>query len=346
MSTHVKAGCHCGLNVFNVAFATESLPYPSGLCHCSFCRHSTGVLATNFALINGAPLSPDSTDPADLTTLTAYKTSAIVNRWFCGRCSTHLLCEILLEHQHLWCIAAGALERTEGIVKPTHHSWISDTFDGGIADFITSIDGVDLPRYATGDRTEVLPTGWSNLPVSPVQPEAEDRLHVYCHCKANSFFITRPSATSSQAAASDAEKPARYHVGVCVCDSCRLSSGFEIACWATIPRANMLFLNPTTGELAPLELRDQEKRPSGLKEYRSSEGRHREFCATCGAKVFWWEDPQPDILELSLGVVDEKQNGARAESWFEWGKTVSYSEDACSGSLIRSLEDGLSKFKA
>ncbi|KAG6828565.1 hypothetical protein H0H92_007549 [Tricholoma furcatifolium] len=372
-TTFVKVSCHCGLNTFQVAFATESLPYSSEFCHCSSCRHSTGVPACQFVPADDAPLAPSSTDPGDLSTLTSYKTSETGTRYFCGRCSTHIFCQFLIDSKPLWCIAAGTLERTEGIIKPSQHLWLEDTLDGGLADFLPSIDGVELTRCRRGDQKEVLPAGWSNLPSAQLQPGTEDRLHAYCHCKANSFYITRPSAASFEASSpypdlshavittlpeigrnpgdekwwlrpAGSDKPTHFLAGTCACTSCRKISGFEIQCWAFLPCANILVRNPATNELEPVELRNQEKRPSGLRHYNSSPGRHREFCATCGATVFWWGDERDGLIDFSVGLIDEKQNGARAEGWFDWWKQrVSFEEDAIHRSVIRGLEEGLLK---
>ncbi|KAG6816013.1 hypothetical protein H0H87_009465 [Tephrocybe sp. NHM501043] len=324
----------------------------------------------NHVRIVGVPLAPNSTlEPANLSTLTPYKSSTTATRWFCGRCSSHILWEYNNTAQPSWCVAAGALERTGGIVNSTHHIWVGDTLDGGIADHLPTIDGNQLPRYAAGVTAgEILPAGWQNL---PTPNQAEERLHAYCHCKANSFYITRPTAASALPTSpypdlthaairtptkvalncaddkwwlcpSGALNPTHYWAGHCACTSCRTCSGFEIQSWAFIPRANVLFPRPVTGELSSVELRDLKERPPGLRHYMSNDRRNREFCGTCGATVFWWGEERPDLVDVSVGLIDEKQDGARAERWFEWWKErVSFEEDALSRKLIQGLEDGL-----
>lgn len=34
--------------------------------------------------------------------------------------------------------------------------------------------------------------------------------------------------------------------------------------------------------------------------------------------MFWWALQRPDLIDVSIGLFDEAQNGARAEDWLEW----------------------------
>ncbi|KAG6918341.1 hypothetical protein DXG01_014990, partial [Tephrocybe rancida] len=368
MNTVIKASCHCGLNAFNIAFATDSLPVSGGLCHCTACRHTTGQLMASYVGFIGVPLSPTSTsEPADLSNLTPYKTSSVATRWFCSKCSAHILWEYnnttILEPS--WRIAVGSLQRTEGIINSAFHAWIGDTLDGGIADHLISINGIELPRYkASATSGEVVPAGWNTLSTNAT-PDADDRLHAYCHCKANSFYVTRPSAASTAPFSpypdvthaqnntpdeitlnpsdekwwlrpAGATQPTKYLGGHCACTSCRTASGNAIQSWAFIPCANIITTRGDTGEAAPLYLQDREKRPAGLRHYKSNPGRNREFCPTCGATIFWWGEERPDLVDLSVGLADEQQAGTRAEGWIEfWKQRISFEEDAISRDLVR-----------
>ncbi|KAG6917458.1 hypothetical protein DXG01_002435 [Tephrocybe rancida] len=377
MTTFVKASCHCGLNVFNVAFATDSLPVTNDLCHCNSCRHSTGQLMANFVPIFGVPLASASTaDPADLSTLTTYSSSTVGTRRFCGRCSAHVLWEFHKDTESSWCVASGTLERIEGIVNTTYHIWISDTLDGGIADHIQVINGVQLSRYAAGENPDnILPLGWNNVETKAPLDLAEDHLHAYCHCKAVSFWITRPSTASTLPSSpypnlmhsstttpndvalnpsdekwwlrpAGAEHPTHYLAGHCACASCRTTSGFDIQSWAFIPRVNILFPRAGSGELAELDLQDHKNYPAGLRHYKSSAGRNREFCGTCGATVFSWEDERPELVDVAVALVDEGQAGGRAEGWFEWWKErVGFQEDVVNVKLVQGLVEGLRALK-
>lgn len=367
MLTFVKASCHCGLNAFNIGFLTEKLPISNDLCHCTSCRHCTGQLAINHVSFEGVPLSLATNEPSDLKHLTPYKTSTSAVRWFCRTCSAHILWEYIGSKTG-WCVAVGALERVEGIVKSSYHTWVGDTLDGGIADHIRTVDGLELHRYGAGGRDgRTIPLGWRDLSGT----ENHDTLLAYCHCKSITLAITRPSSLSTLPSSpypdllfpynttppskitntedskwwlrpADSTTPTHYLAGHCACTSCRLTSGFEIQSWAFIPRTNILVVSPSTPSPVPLQLQAEEMRPGNLKRYASSPGRNREFCATCGASIFWWGDERPELLDVSVGLLDQNQGGVRAESWLEWHKDrVSFVEDALSKTLLEGLEMGL-----
>lgn len=162
----------------------------------------------------------------------------------------------------------------------------------------------------------------------------------------------------------------RYLAGTCACRSCRLTSGFEIQTWAFIPRANIFFHiheshknSSTSGSWTPLSLKESNEAadivpldfaalpPSILTSYESSQGVRREFCSHCGATVFWRDRWRPELVDVSVGLLDAAE-GSRAETWLDWWTgRVSFAEDAGNGrtgetarranSLIGSLEDGM-----
>ncbi|RDB27838.1 hypothetical protein Hypma_002322 [Hypsizygus marmoreus] len=367
MMTFVKASCHCGRNTFKVAFPTASLPIINDACHCTSCRHSTGQLTVIQAGFDGVPLSPETNNPASLSNLTPYKTSESATRWFCSTCSAHVLWQYTAPEVS-WCISTGALEKTEGIVKLRYHIFVADTLDGGIADHLRVIDGLEIPRYiARAMKDEVVPLGWRSAEITEKKRSAdEDCLSLHCHCKTIQLSITRPSAASTVPSSpypdllfpyistpaskiantedekwwlrpAGVDKPTKYLAGHCACTTCRLTSGFEIQSWAFVPRSNIL---TTSG--VELDLQNERLRPSGLRQYKSSPGRNREFCGTCGATVFWWGEERPELIDVSVGLVDEKQGGVRAEGWLDWHKgRVSFEEDALSRSLVEGLAQGL-----
>lgn len=163
--------------------------------------------------------------------------------------------------------------------------------------------------------------------------------------------------------------PTRYLAGTCACRSCRLTSGFEIQTWAFIPRSNIhLRVGTPTGATNPdiaeeeyqpldfvaLEGAGKEGKAKVLQSYESSTGVMREFCAECGATVFWHDKWRPDLIDVSVGLFDAPE-GVRAESWLDWWTgRVSFAEDAGNGrhgevaeravGLIQSLEVGMKDF--
>ncbi|KAL2180678.1 Mss4-like protein [Thermothelomyces heterothallicus CBS 202.75] len=154
-----------------------------------------------------------------------------------------------------------------------------------------------------------------------------------------------------------------YLAGTCACPSCRLTSGFEIQTWAFIPRRNILIHHQTRSEVKgngrqPVPL-DFAALPPGtpLRQYESSPGRMREFCARCGATVFWHDKFRPDLIDVSVGLLRAEggdRGGARAENWLEWWTgRVSFSEQAGEGRtgaakawgerVIQALEEGMGR---
>lgn len=162
-----------------------------------------------------------------------------------------------------------------------------------------------------------------------------------------------------------------YLAGTCACKSCRLSAGYEIQSWAFIPRlaieisvASVSVANSKSTNLhakneaqddksyIPLDfgvLRQLPPLRNPLRSYESSRGVFREFCHVCGATVFWHSNVRPDLIDVSVGLLQARE-GARAESLLEWWlERCSFAEDAgldregwvkdWAESLIRGLEE-------
>ncbi|EAQ90042.1 predicted protein [Chaetomium globosum CBS 148.51] len=131
---------------------------------------------------------------------------------------------------------------------------------------------------------------------------------------ANADTNTSSIPSPPQANNAHAHVPYRYLAGTCACQLCCLTSGFEIQTWAFIPRRNIAIRGssssssssipvpaapsplfpppsppPSSLNHATYQPLDFSHLPAGvpLKKYESSPGRAREFCAVCGATVFW-----------------------------------------------------------
>jgi hypothetical protein len=180
----------------------------------------------------------------------------------------------------------------------------------------------------------------------------------------------RSRSNGTETSSAEDSELMRYLAGTCACRSCRLTSGFEIQAWAFIPRANIYFhihdtpprSQPSSGSLqeakattsvVPLDF--ETLPPNILTSYESSQGVRREFCARCGATIFWRDRWRAALLDVSVGLL-EADEGARAETWLEWWKErVSFAEDAGNGRtgetarrakcLINSLEEGLRRWR-
>ncbi|KDR80159.1 hypothetical protein GALMADRAFT_1182434 [Galerina marginata CBS 339.88] len=361
--TFVKASCHCGVNTFQIPFTTSKLPLASDLCHCNSCRHITGELAVHTATMEGAPLTADSgaesQKPADLSKLQAYSVSKELTRYFCSTCCAYILYETKGANPH-WSVSTGALERTEGVVKVGYHAFLADTLDGGIADHYRVLEGVELARYSLDEGSATLPHAWKA--VSIVKPAAEgvqERLAAYCHCKMISLYLTRIDEEETKdpkkwwAVAKKADDPTsrqKFMCGHCMCNSCRRANGSLINSWIIIPKVNVLDARTS---LPVTFANGSSARVPGLKQYESSPGNYRESCGTCGATVFLWTtdatkthlppaiDGEPPVIDLSAGLVDQEDSGARAERWCHWYEDIIHPEDAIDKIGLEALKAGV-----
>lgn len=311
--------------------------------------------------------------PYELGDLTAYKSSPNVTRYFCKSCSAHVFWVLHKRGGDIWTVTVGILDKIAGIVKVGHHEWIGDTVDGGLADHLRVVDGLTLPRYKESKGTEVLPFPWRAAEYAPsILDEGghgtpADRLKGFCHCGAISFEITRPSEESLTPTAAYPDliypyggsrlskinninddkwwlrplafaHPTKYLAGHCMCTFCRFTSGYEIQSWAFIPLVNIV----RTDTDIPLCFENEAERSKGLKQYISSPGEYTEFCGVCGATAFSWQAGTTDLVHVSVGLLDEKKEGARADGWLEWHRErVSYGEKALDTAVAQGLAEGL-----
>lgn len=359
-TTYRKVACHCGLSSFKTAFATQSLPLAVDMCHCNMCRHSTGQTHVHDAPIQGEPLSVNEgteSKPADLQHLLSYRVSRCITRFSCRKCSAFVFDRTELDEGGFkWSVPAGVLDHIEATMKVAYHAFVGDTLDGGLADHYRKLDSVELARYMSdiGAR-KTLPQAWKGEQVIEIQKKSlqdNDTLSFYCHCRTINFHITPPP---KEIASPDSEwwfvksndneaSPIRYSALHCVCNSCRLCSGSIIQSWVYVPLSNVI--DKRTSKPVVIVPTAEDTRIAGLVQYESSPGTFREACGTCGANVFFWKTIRnPMVLDISAGLLDQDQEGARAERWFAWRKSVEAPEDAVDRIGLGALEDGLQDFK-
>ncbi|KAF9529379.1 hypothetical protein CPB83DRAFT_852567 [Crepidotus variabilis] len=248
---YVKANCHCGLNNFQIPILTSTLPQGFDMCHCNACRHITGQMFLHVVLMDGPPLSvdsgltPDTHEPADLSTLSMCKASDKVLRYFCPRCFAHILYDLHQPNQlHTWAVSSGAMERAEGLVKTGYHIFVPDTLDGGVADHVRYLNGKEMARYMGWEGSKQVPIGWKSESLSISASTEEERLHAYCHCKQISLYLTRPKNDLGQS--KQEQNPGtepRFIAGHCFCTSCRLTSGSLFVTYIDVPLRNIFDAN-------------------------------------------------------------------------------------------------------
>jgi hypothetical protein len=234
---------------------------------------------------------------------------------------------------------------------------VEDTLDGGVSVWFREIKDADgtkreLKRWMLRDGDgELVPEG--TLEKLPQKKQSSEKLKGQCHCGGVKFYITRPNEASKAIQspfpdlmmAFHSHSPAnpenetwwlrssdtKFLAGTCTCTSCRLASGFEIQPWAFVPKCNIF-----QEDGKPLDFN-----MGTLKRYESSKDVSREFCGVCGATIFWHCEWRPELLDVSVGLLDPEE-GARVENWLEWWTgRVSFEEMAVSRSLVASLEVGL-----
>lgn len=358
------------------------------LCHSHAYRHVTGLLCTSYL-----PISPPlQSSVAGLVAYSPAPHSTLYFCATCGchvfLCADHGSSSPSRDREtqeNQWAVATGTIvgspepEKAKpglssGELIPEWkwiHDRVPETLDGGISIWINGLSSSEGP---SGARPAPRPFVTSDA--------ANAILPASCHCGTVRFHITRPDATSvlpkspypdlmlpyRRSDPSIVKNPSdvkwwlrgpdgtKYLAGTCACRSCRLASGFEIQTWAFIPRSN-IFIHPpassSEGTAEAQKLDFETVPPATLKSYESSPGVAREFCPRCGATVFWHNTERPELIDVSVGLL-EAPEGARAESWLQWWTgRVSFAEEAGSqsrghgiasrraASLIQSLEYGL-----
>ena len=346
----ITSSCACHQLTLSVEVPSASLPLRLSLCHCSTCRHVSGVLCTTVVSLPRGAKQLQINGEAQ-----SYRTKKDWTRCFCGKCGTSVY-EDSPDPSKIG-LCSGALDFATGIVELEDHVFVVDTKDGGLREWILDIPAWEESRQDPGKYIEQRKAYKAKLPEIS-STDTDNRLPCSCHCKGVHFEITRPGPNSSMLHspwpdllmpyfenASDNSEDAKwwikgggtkYLAGTCACNSCRLGSGYDIQGWAFIPKVNIKKPN-----------RDPIDYNIGtLKRYTISEGAYREFCGMCGAVVFWHNDERPDLVDVSVGLL-EARSGARAEEWLEWcTERVSFKELAQNKALIEKLSKGLKDWGA
>ena len=354
----LTVSCHCGAATHTFSVPTSSLPLPTHLCNCDCSRRISGSLLTSYINITHDPAAPKP----DVSALSKYPSSAILNRYFCSACGTQMYLEYHKDGHFEAATGTLQVESTDGIIKFEDLMWLGDTKDGGASQFIDSIDARPLDRYLQNSwESNQVPWDWKEAstandtsPSSSIKKSGS--VYAHCRCKGVEFYISPPNSSSQSATSAypdllipyhsgSSDNPSnetwwlpspshdRYLAGTCTCNSCRRMSGFDITFWAFIPTAN---ISLDSSLQTPFR-----KSPywGTMKMYRSSEGVTRTFCSVCGANVFW--DGRETMVDVAVGLLDA-ESGARAEEILAWWPgRVSFREEALNKGLVRGLEEGL-----
>jgi hypothetical protein len=249
----------------------------------------TGQLAGSFVAI-----SPQV--ELDVSHLTRYASSEWYTRYFCPRCGADVanyaggkwrLCTGLLDKE---VFANGWLERKQIFVEGTG--------DGGMSVWLP-----DLEKMTGGAEGMPPEKGMyfvsGETDGSSKDAHGEEKVSASCHCRGVQFMLTRPE-DDEPSPDLDLEggkwwlrDSGRHYAAVFdACESCRLTTGFELVTWAHVPRANIRMVDGSPFQLEA----------GTLMHYDSSPGVQRDFCVRCGATVFFRKDGRrPEIWDVAVG---------------------------------------------
>lgn len=365
--TTLRLTCFCGGVKASFSVPDSVLPLPFDLCHCETCRHQSGQLAIQACEIPPQHRSSFSVEGP----IVKYDGTGKLLRCFCHTCGANVYFEDIDTKDIFFDTGGLEWEGRSDLLKAAQHIFVSDTTDGGMSVWLP-----DLPAYRghpdEGPKVplkEIISAAKAPVTSTPSSTVKEEYLPCYCRCKAVQFNISRPNEQSRKTVAgphADLLKPSvstpdhvkqnkdneqwhlrqpnstRYTAGLCACNSCRKSSGFDIQAWAYIPLVNLHEAGDDSAR--PLDIAALKKKKSaggGLKTHHSSPGRYRDFCGRCGATVFWHCDERPGLIDVSIGLMAARE-GARAETWLDilTGR-VSFEEEAVNEQFVGSLKEGM-----
>lgn len=299
----LTAQCHCGHFALSLTLPSTDFPLNSSFCNCTSCRYSTGQLAASFAVIP----TPKNELNLNISRLSRYDSSKHRSRYFCPNCGANVLD---LADDGRWRFCTGVTDETAGLLD-RNVIFVGDTKDGGIAVWLKHLK----PMFVAGPGTgaEEVDLAALTRPSYPSLPE-DARLQCKCHCGGVSFQILPPKEGQG------------FTAGIDTCTSCRLTTGFELCTWTSVPLDNVQMADGK-----PLDLS-----AGTLKYHNSSKGVYRYFCRTCGATVFCAKDDQ-SWIDIAAGLL-RAEEGARAERWLDW-REIGYPDEATDQELIGKLKE-------
>lgn len=307
----------------------SDLPLPVHFCHCGICRRSTGTLSTAGAIIP-EPL-------INLSTLTAYKSSEQLTRYFCSTCGAHSLGSFRLGDTTKWFVSAPSVDAEEEVWDFAGHVFVGSTGDGGLATLLQNIGGKAQGLWDTWAGKSAPWHSSENSAAAISASRDTEQLHAHCHCGGIEFSILRPTGheTFTDIDEDNVRKHKDKWLGIHdVCNSCRLTISTWVISWIFPSRDKMSLAD---GSPYPVD---------GIfgtaKAYSSSAGVDRTFCGKCGAAVSYVSNERSHVVDVAAGLLDHDRSDVRAEDWIEWRTyKLAWEADAVWKSARDALKQGL-----
>ena len=245
----MKFACLCRQVTGYINFSSPNNPRSGTICHCSMCRHTSGVACTTKISSSTCPFAFDIHG-----SLESYTASPWTTLFFCKLCGS----SVYEEDKEISNVVfqTGILEDRDGTIEISSQCCVPQTKDGGLSPWL------DLPT----SNFCIVHRGIAVNPGETAQPSSqEQQLAAFCHCKGVSLTITPPGEVSTKLSSpySNLIVPShsgslanpkdekwwlrangtKYLAGTCACTSCRLACGNDIQTWTFIPKRNIRQLN-------------------------------------------------------------------------------------------------------
>ncbi|TAQ88133.1 hypothetical protein B7494_g3516 [Chlorociboria aeruginascens] len=208
----ITTACACRKFNLTVQFPTSSLPVNRALCLCNGCRRLSGSCSNSYIAL---PSSVSSALDLSSFSLSSYKSSEDLERYFCSTCGAHVLFRRITAG--FWALSTGLWDSTEDVIRWTGCKWVEDTLDGGISVWLSSITDKDgskreLKRWKLNDvGGELMPEG--SLIIPPRAKEKDEKLTAQCRCGGVKFYVTRPNEESKTVHSPFPDLMIPYHTG-------------------------------------------------------------------------------------------------------------------------------------
>jgi hypothetical protein len=126
----IEGGCLCGAVRYQVNAAIKDVSH----CHCAMCRKHHGAAFATFGVAERNHFHWLQGEQQ----ISIYRSSTQLERLFCGRCGSSLLCRTDEEPDIVY-LTLGTLDDDPGC-RPAYHIWV-----GSMAPWHTITD--DLPQF-------------------------------------------------------------------------------------------------------------------------------------------------------------------------------------------------------